>query len=87
MSITTANGTTTRFWVQLAETRKVLAVCSETGNEYWIEFQAGRTVLTDDEGIARPTIHGGGVHRTVFDVEHGIEFSAVTNGHVGRVTA
>lgn len=73
---------TENFWVTLTEPRKVKTVCRETGEEYWIEFNAGRTVLTSDRGIARPTMHGGGVHRTVFDMEHGIEFRAVTSGTV-----
>jgi len=71
------------FWVTLKEGRKVSATCRETGEQYWIDMPAGRTVLTRDHGIARPTMHGGGVHRTVFDVEHGIEFTAVTSGYVG----
>lgn len=53
------------------------------GEEYIYTMPRGRMVLSRDHGIARPTIHGGGVHRTVTDPGTGWTFRAVTDGFVG----
>jgi hypothetical protein len=60
------------------ETRRVVAKGSWVAVDGYIVN--GRKVVP---GVARPTMHGGGVHTTAWDLETGYSFSAIVNAYAG----
>lgn len=66
---------------------------SEDGQFYPVDLPAGAAVLTTGRhdrgyafvpGVARPTMHGGGVHTTVRDPNTGTAFRAIVDAYVDR---
>lgn len=78
-------------WVPLKEPAYVTYTDYEDGRTYRRLIKKGglalvRGVVRDGnlfvKGIARPTIHGGGVHVQARDAETGADFSAIVDAYV-----
>jgi hypothetical protein len=90
------NTTTTRVTALLSEPVTYRYTCTEDGKEYRNTLPAGAPVrvpgyvqdgTTFVDGIARPTLHGGGVHVTdVFDPcgGHFVPQGAVVDAYVAH---
>jgi hypothetical protein len=63
--------------VRLVEATSYPYTDRNTGNEHRISLPKGRQVLALVPGIARPTMHGGGLHGKVVDLDTGTELHAI----------